>query len=528
MNGRRFDLGGKILPLILIVISFITVVCPIFTLLSGAGGEAFTRLAVDARFFGALLNSILLTSAATLIVLVMACALAWCMVRTNMRGKFVFDFIFVLPMLIPSISHGIGMIIVFGRSGLLTSIIGLDIGITGVVGIILGSVMYAFPAAYIMICDILRYEDKSVYEAAEVLGIGKKEQFLRITLPFLRRPLIAVTFSIFALIVTDYGVPIVVGGTVQTISRLMYDACIGFEHDLEKGSLLGLILLVPAVIAFLLDAFAKERASSSFVKREFSVQSTKTRDALAFIYSGLVAVFALLPVIAFIFIAGVESYPYNLLPTLANVTEVLRRNGGTYLVNSLEAAFLAASIGTVLAFVIAYLTARMKTKASKLLHLIVISTLAVPGMVIGLSYLMTFHDSVLFGTLAIIVTANVVHFVAPPYLMMVSSLRKLSENLEAVGATLGISRLLMIRDVFLPQSRTTLAEMFLYLFVNSMMTISAVVFLSTTDTKPLSLMINQFGEFKLGCAAVVSLIILLVNVTAKLIVALFKTRRAVL
>ena len=106
---------------------------------------------------------------------------------------------------------------------------------------------------------------------------------------------------------------------------------------------------------------------------------------------------------------------------------------------------------------------------------------------------------------------------------MYNSLSKLNENLENVGKTIGVSRFRIIIDVIIPQCKLTLMEMFSYFFVNSMMTISAVSFLSTTKTKPVALMINQFeAQMQLEEAAVVSLAILLVNLLIKGIVALIK------
>ena len=142
--------------------------------------------------------------------------------------------------------------------------------------------------------------------------------------------------------------------------------------------------------------------------------------------------------------------------------------------------------------------------------------MAIPGLVLGLSYVITFSGSAIYGTVIILIMVNIVHFIASPYLMMYNSLAKINENLEAVGDTLGIPKIRMIKDVFLPQSVSTLLEMFMYFFVNSMMTISAVSFLANTDTKPISLMINQFeAQAQLGNAAIVSIFILLINVLLK-------------
>ena len=214
--------------------------------------------------------------------------------------------------------------------------------------------------------------------------------------------------------------------------------------------------------------------------------------------------------------------------SLGNIHKVLDLKGGDYLLNSIIIALFVAVIGSVIGFVAAYLTARSSTVLSKLLHLITITAMAVPGIVLGLSYVIVFNGSFIYGTLAILIMANVVHFIASPYLMMYNSMSKINCNIESVGETLGIGRLRLIKDVFLPQSLPTLAEMFSYFFVNSMMTISAVSFLARTSTKPISLMINQFeAQMQLENAAIVSLTILAVNLMIKGIVSLIKRKSAV-
>ena len=149
--------------------------------------------------------------------------------------------------------------------------------------------------------------------------------------------------------------------------------------------------------------------------------------------------------------------------------------------------------------------------------------MAIPGIVLGLSYVITFSDSFIEDTLVILIMVNTAHFIASPYLMMYNTFGKMNENLESVGDTLGISRVRMVRDVFLPQSFGTIAEMFSYLFVNCMMTISAVSFLYSTYTRPISMMINQFeAQMQYESAAVVSLAILLVNIVLKAVIGILK------
>ena len=235
-----------------------------------------------------------------------------------------------------------------------------------------------------------------------------------------------------------------------------------------------------------------------------------------------VSVVALLPILSFAVQAFVVSYPRDMTFTLAQVKYTIEQRGLEYLFNSLLIAFATAVIGTALSYATAYLTARMRSISSRLIHLTVLTFMAIPGLVLGLSYAMTFKETVLYGTVFIIIMANVAHFMSSPYLMMYNSFGKMNENLEAVGQTLGVGRLHMIKDVFIPQNRLTIAEMFSYLFVNSMMTISAVSFIATTTTRPISLMISQFKDNVGGIelAAVVSISILMTNLAVKGIVGL--------
>ena len=122
---------------------------------------------------------------------------------------------------------------------------------------------------------------------------------------------------------------------------------------------------------------------------------------------------------------------------------------------------------------------------------------------------------------------NSMHFFASPYLMIYNTFNKINENLEDVGATMGLRRWQVIKDVLIPQSAGTMLEMMSYFFVNSMMTISAVSFLANVGNKPIALMITQFeGQMQLECAAFVSLIILVVNVAMKYVVFMAKKAMA--
>lgn len=508
----------KIGRLALFAILFCVIVLPLVRMLFYIDGGAFKKVFGGANFGKAVWNTISAGLVATVVSIVLAYALAWALTRTGIRLRRIWSIILVMPMLIPSVSHGLGLIILFGNNGIFTNLFGWNASIYGFGGVVIGSVLYSFPVAFVMIADVLKYQDYSPYEAAKVLGVSKPRQFAAISLPFLRKPLVSVFFATFTMIVTDYGVPLSVGGQFKTLPVLLYEEAVGMLNY-SSGSVIGLLLLLPAIGAFLFDLFNKDKGNSHYVTRPFVVEQNKGRDIAAYIVCTLVSLFTLAVITSFCVQAFAKRYPSDMSITFDNFAKTFKKSGAEYLINSIIMAILTAAVGTVAAFVTAYLTARTQSKTSKLLHLMSITSLAIPGLVLGLSYVIVFKQSFIYGTLVILIMVNTVHFFASPYLMAYNAFGKMNENLEDVGGILGISRMRIVLDVIVPQSKYTILEMFSYFFVNCMMTISAVSFLATSDNRPLSLLINQFETYNMvECAAVVAILIFAVNVTMKALV----------
>lgn len=526
LTRKRLSLGTAEYTKLLFALVFVSMVfIPLVRMFSYMDLASIKRVVNSPVFADAVRHSLTSALLGTLITVVLALALALCVERTAIPFKGIFSIIFVLPMLIPSISHGMGLVILFGNNGIISRMLNLSGNIYGLGGIIVGSVLYAFPVAYLMLADVIHYEDGSAYEAARVLGIPKYRQFTAITLPFLKKPLISVMFSIFTLIITDYGVPLMVGGKYTTIATVMYQEVIG-QLDFGKGAAYGTILLIPAVIAFIADLTNKDRGNSGFVTKPCAISQNKVMVAISLVACLLVAFVTLLPLVSFGLLAFATDYPSNLTFTLDNLQKAFNLKAGQYYLNSVTIALCTAIAGVCISFMTAYLSARMKSKLSRFLHLSSMTSAAIPGMVLGLSYVLVFNKTPIYGTIIVLVLVNVVHFIASPYLMIYNSLSKINENLEGVAHTMGIKRAYLIRDVFIPQCKYTLMEMFSYFFVNCMMTISAVSFLASTKNKPVSLMINQFeAQMQLECAAVVSLMILGTNLLIKGTVHLLKKKQ---
>ena len=523
MNGRKWTMSTT-LKILLCVFWLFAIVLPLIRMLSTMASVDVGAVITAKKFSKALRQSLLVSFTATVISVSLAGLLSWAVARTNIHHKTALNTLITIPMLIPSISHGMGLIILLGANGWLSRALGLTSGIYGFLGIVIGSVMYSFPVAYLMLYDVLRYEDGTPYEAAEVMGFTTRDKFFSITLPYLRKPLISVIFATFTMIITDYGVPLMVGGKYMTLPIMMYQDVIGML-DFGKGSVIGMILLIPALIACILDMANRDKGNGAFVGKPYRIKENKRRDRIARIIVILTVILVFLPIGSFSVLGFMKKYPIDMSFSLTNAAQAVNMGALRYLKNSLIIAFTVSFLGTALALFNAYLTARNKTKLSYVLHLMSITSLAIPGIVLGLSYVMFFKTTPIYGTFAMLFLVNSMHFFASPYLMAYNTFGKINENLEDVGATMGISRWGVLKDVLLPQSTSTILEMMSYFFVNCMRTISAVSFLANVGNKPIALMITQFeGQMQLECAAFVSLTILVVNVVMKYAVFIAKRK----
>lgn len=523
-NIKKSNMTKVVLAFVFIALIFI----PLINMFTFMDKESIKKVVSSEVFSVAIKNSLVSTLTSTVITVLLAFGLAMSVERSRIKLKRAFSIIFVLPMLVPSISIGMGLTILLGNNGILTKLFGMSQGVYGFWGIIMGSVLYAFPVAFLMIADVIRYEDSTPYEAAKVLGLSKFRQFTSIMFPYLKKPLITVVFATFTLIITDYGVPLMIGGKYTTIPVVMYQEVIG-QLNFGKGTVYGSLLLVPAVIAFIIDTLNRDNNANGFIPKKYIPSNSLTNRVLAYILCGMATLYTILPIFSFIVLAFSTDYPNDMSFTLKNLGKTFDLHAGDYLINSIEIAVLVAFVGVIIAFFTAYLSSRMKSKVSKFLHLSAMTSAAIPGIVLGLSYVISFKTTPIYGTLIILVMVNLVHFISSPYLMIYNSLSKINGNLESVALTMGVDRVHLIKDVFIPMTKETIYEMFSYFFVNCMITISAVSFLANTSNKPVSLMINQFeAQMQLESAAVVSLMILFANLLVKSVFYVLKKRKNIL
>lgn len=466
-------------------------------------------------------NSFKVSFVASVITTILAFWLAYAVHFTTMHRhtKKLVQIGITLPMLLPTITYGFVLIYTFGSQGILTKLVGQPLfTIYGYNGLVIGYVLYTLPVAFILMQNSMQYIDKRFL----LVSILMHDQPMRRFYHTVYRPMVGTIggafILTFVLSFTDFGIPASVGGNYRVIATELYQAMLGSIVHFERGAVISVLMLVPAVLGVvmltILERFNfqyKQVGQSELVKH-------RLRDTLFTIYSILCVTAVCIIFLTMFIVPFTKGYPYDFSFTLEHVQNVLAEKDLTKVyINSLIVAVLTAILGVGITFMSALLNTRTPLKGRKSLDVTSMMTNTVPGMVLGLSYLFFFNGSFLKGTFLIIIACNIVHFFTTPYLMAKNSLQKMDPTWEVTAELLKDSWLKTVIRIILPNIRPTIYQMFSYYFLNAMVTVSGVIFLVSTKTMLVSTRIKELQHFaKYTDIFVLSIFILCTNLIVKL------------
>jgi iron(III) transport system permease protein len=517
------------------VFLIVSVVLPLYALLSKSFQDksgAFVGLANYAAYFEnpalfqSIGNSLFISVASTLITTFLAFLFAYGLSRTCIPGKGVFRIIAAIPILAPSLLPGISLVYLFGNQGALRELM-MGASIYGPIGIIAGEVFYCLPHAIMILVTALTLADARLYEAAQVLGAGKVKTFFTVTLPGIRYGLVSTVLVVFTLVITDFGVPKVIGGRFNVLATDVYKQVVG-QQNFEMGAVVGMILLIPAILAFGADRYVQRRQVASLSARAVPLRPAPNAlvDAVYLVICLVISSFlvGILGVAAFASLA--KFWPYDLSLTLAHYDfSVVDPDGWRSYFNSLEMSAWTAVIGCGVVFFGAYLVEKGRGLPwlRSLVQLTAMVPLAVPGLVLGISYIFFFNHpdnpfSWLIGTMAILVLSTVVHFYTVSHLTAITALKQIDPEFESVSASLKVPFYRTFWRVTVPVCSPTIFDIALYLFVNSMTTVSAVVFLFSADTRPAAVAVLSMDDAgSVASAAAMAMLIVYTSATVRIL-----------
>ncbi len=468
-------------------------------------------------------NSLWVAVVVTLVTLPAAFVFAYALTRSRMRWKPVYRGITLIPLLAPSLLPAISLIYWFGNQGVLKGRFGLD-SIYGAPGIVIAEVFAVFPHALMILVTALANADARLYEAADSMGTSLARRFFTVTLPGAKYGLISAALVVFTLVVTDFGIPKVIGGNFNVLATDVFKLVIG-QQDFQRGAVVALLLLAPALLTFGVDRLVAAKQTSALSARAVPYRPKRVPwfDRLMTGYCALVAFLMLAMLGMAVFASFASFWPYNLAPSLRHYhMGLVDAEVGEGFVNSLTMAAGSAVFGTALVFVGAYLLEKTQGAGPlrSLVRLLAMMPMAVPGLVLGLGMIFFFNApsnplNFLYRTMALLTLCTIVHFYTTGHLTAVTALKSLDAEFESVSASLKVPFFKTFWRVTLPICTPVLVDIARYFFVNAMTTISAVVFLYSPETKVASIAILNLDEAgETGAAAAMAVMIVAASALA--------------
>ncbi|MCW2486391.1 ABC transporter permease subunit [Candidatus Symbiopectobacterium sp. NZEC127] len=432
----------------------------------------------------AMWNSLMLGIVTTLVTLLLGFIVAYGLECTAMPAKRFISFATSLPVLAPSLVLGLGLIFLLGRNGIVGNLLGVRLNIYGFWGLLIANVLYALPQAILIIRVTLRQSDTRQYEAANVLGATDWRQFLDITLPGVRYGILSAAFVVFTITITDFGNAVVIGGDFSVLATEIYSQVSG-QMKFGMGAVVGILLLLPAAASIWIERAASRRQKTIGTSSAIPhiPQPLQRRDIPFYLVNMTIALL-IVTVIATVVIASmIRLWPYRLDLTLKHYNIDLA-GGYAPLWTSIWISALAAVIGTLLLFLLTFGIRRQPGKSADFAALLSALPVGVPGLVLGLSYVFTFNSAdlpwgMLYGSAILVALCNYYHYHTQGYTTMMMGMRNVPNAMEDATTVLGGGVVRILRDVYLPAMRLTLISVAMFLFMRSMVTLSAVIFLVT-------------------------------------------------
>ena len=511
----------------------VTIILPLYSMLSKSFEDkdgAFIGFSNYLHFFDtpalfySIYNSFYISAFSSVIILVLAFVYAYALTRTCIPFKPFFKLVALVPLLTPSLLSGISLVYWFGNQGVAKDLL-MGESIYGPIGIIIGSSYWIFPHALMIVITALSVADSRLYEAAESLRTSAIKTFFTITLPGAKYGLISASFVVFTLAFTDFGVPKVIGGNFNVLATDIYKQVIG-QQNFQMGAVVSVVLLLPAILAFWVDRVVQKKQVALLSAKAVILipKPNKNRDIIFFIFCSLIAAIILAMIGMAQFAAFVKFWPYNLELTLANYDFDLMDGGGwDAFYNSIEMALYSAFFGTIVIFFGAYLVQKGNgfERGRALFQMIAIIPLAVPGMVLGLAYIFFFNNpanpfNFIYGTMTILVVATITHFYTVSHLTSITALQQMDREFESVSASLKAPFYKTFMRVTVPICSPAILDVSMYIFLNAMTTVSAVVFIYSSDTTLASLaVLNMDDAGDIAPAAAMAMMIAYTCIGAK-------------
>jgi iron(III) transport system permease protein len=466
-------------------------------------------------------NSVFLGAVVAVISGIIGFVFAFATTRTNMGGKKFFHLIAMLPIVSPPFVLALALILLCGRSGLITRrLLGItNANVYGMHSLVFVQVLGLFPLAYLNMKGILESLNTSVEDAARSLGAGRGHVFRTVTLPLCIPALLSSFLIVFIKSISDFGNPQILGGNFSTLSSQAYLQINGM-HNLRGGALIAISILFPSIAAFVIQKYWVGKKSFISVTgkpvRGDGVIREKYITVPLFVVCGLLSLLVLVFYGMVVWIAFIRTWGVDMSLTLRNFAFAFSRGGG-YIRGSFLLSIIATPVTAMAGMLIAWLVIRKEFPGKGFIEFATILTFAVPGIVLGISYILAFNQPpfLLTGSAAIIIITLVFRHLSVGIEAGTNSLRQIDPSIEEASANLGAGGAFTFWHISLPMMKSALYISLVNTFVRSMTSISAVIFVVSVNWNLLTVLImSEVEGSRFGVAAAYCVILMVIVLAA--------------
>jgi iron(III) transport system permease protein len=477
-------------------------------------------------------NSLKVSVPVTLIATSVGLITALTLWRLKFWGRALMRLLVLFPLINPPFVGSIAFILLFGKRGLIThNLLGLAVSPFGYYGIVVMQSIGLSTLAYLIIFSAIRKINVDYEEAARNLGASEGRIFLSVTLPLMAPEITVAAMLVFLSSMSDFGTPLIIGGRYQTLASDLYLQITGL-YNMRTASLSGIFLLIPCLLAFSLQKYSARRQvySSQAVSRE-SIVYAKVHPAVKCFLIGFTGLFILFILTKYGFIAlgaFTERWGYDHSLTLRHLRKVLTNERAPF-INSVKLALGTAFVSSFLGVILAYILKTRKLFFSKQVDFLATLPAAVPGILFGIGYLVTFKYPlcgvgrfifpempavILLGTNFIIYIICIYRYLYVGLKTGYALMEHFDPNLELAAHNLGAGELKTFFYIIFPQLKPAFTAAFLKNFTSTMTTLGAIIFLLLPKNKVATQQILQIAtSSEIGVAAMLALMLSLLSLT---------------
>ena len=449
-------------------------------------------------------NSLFLAIVVGVVTTALGLVFALIVTRSGFRYKRALRALTVLPIITPPFVIGLALILLLGRSGAVTVFFADLFGVQptrwfyGLPGLMIAQTLAFTPIAFLVMIGVVEGVSPSMEEAAQTLRADKWQTFRTVSLP-LMRPGLANAFLLgFIESMADFGNPLVLGGNFNVLSTDIFFAIVGAQYDQGRAAVLAMVLLFFTLSAFYAQRVWLGKKSYTTVtgKGDAGVHPAmpKRLSLPVFVTATIWVGFTVVVYLMIVFGSFVELWGVDNSLTFTHYITAFKVSYNEFGIQWIGSAWdsfwttiyiaaVAAPLTAIVGLVTAYLLTRQTFAGKNVFEFGTMLSFAIPGTVIGVSYILAFNvpPIEITGTGIILVVSFIFRNMPVGVRAGIASMSQLDKSLDESSLTLGANSWQTFQKIILPLLKPAILAALVYSFVRAMTAISAVIFLVSAE-----------------------------------------------